>query len=485
MEDGAVRLTFLNDGRTVAFNGPGKKLLFWDAIACKELRSFDGFRFARVSPDGVIQARKPDWKSDEIQVWDGKNEKEIGKISASGSQRPYCFSPDGTLLAVGGGSAARTEDDPPLRIWTLSPLAVFKEFPLREQIGTLDFSPDGKLMVTAIYSQRPPLPIIHVWEVGTGKEKYALEGKDRKDPEMVPELRVSPDSRLLGVVTRGLRIWDLETGRLCWRVRLPVTEDGSADWGHAIAFSPNGQMLAVASAKGLIYLFESCTGRERGRFEAGRVRLCSVAFSPSGLMLASLGFDRAPLIWDVTGRIKGVGKEPEPLSEQRLSRCWKDLGDEDAEKAWKTICGLAARPSQAVSLIRKNLPPRPKLAPSRLSQLLKDLESEDFTTREDAAAELGKLGPIAAPSLRKFKAEAEAADTKKRVDLILGKQINNLVTVEELLWSRALEVLEYAGTAPARELLQAYADGEPSAQFTKDAKAACGRIAKRPDFSKK
>jgi hypothetical protein len=49
--------------------------------------------------------------------------------------------------------------------------------------------------------------------------------------------------------------------------------------------------------------------------------------------------------------------------------------------------------------------------------------------------------------------------------------------------TRALEVLEWVGTGPARQVLEALGRGIPEARLTQEANASLERLAKRPAAS--
>jgi hypothetical protein len=165
---------------------------------------------------------------------------------------------------------------------------------------------------------------------------------------------------------------------------------------------------------------------------------------------------------------------------KELEVYWADLAGEDAARAWKAICALAARPEQALPLLKQRLPPNPKLAPNRLAQLLADLDAKEFKSREQACIELAKLGPVVVPVLRKLNAAKPSAEVKLRVDMLLSQLDKRNLLTEEVRCARALEVLEYLGTPDASKLIQVEAQGEPAFQRTQNAKAALERLAKLP-----
>ena len=126
---------------------------------------------------------------------------------------------------------------------------------------------------------------------------------------------------------------------------------------------------------------------------------------------------------------------------------WTDLADADAEKAFRASRILLAHPDRAIPILKERLKPVSPPDLARIAELLKGLGDEDFATREKASGQLEKFGDLAEPALR-----------------------------EALRWSRALEVLEQAGTREAVALLETLAKGAPGAWLTKEAIASLERL---------
>ena len=107
----------------------------------------------------------------------------------------------------------------------------------------------------------------------------------------------SPDGRSLatgghpvGRVTGEVRIWDAETGAIRF-VPMPHT-----NYVSALAFQPDGMVLAVGDYNGLVRFWDTATGKEIGRPLAQGEIVLSLAYSPDGQTLA------AGLSHDHTGR---------------------------------------------------------------------------------------------------------------------------------------------------------------------------------------
>src|SRR5262249_32639939 len=109
-------------------------------------------------------------------------------------------------------------------------------------------------------------------------------------------------------------------------------------------------------------------------------------------------------------------KGPPELQAKELEVLWKDLAGEDAMKAYKAIWILSESPKQSVPYIAKQLKPIPHLDPKKLTQLTKDLNSDNFPTRDKATRELEKLGELAREALENMLKEKPSLEGRKRVE---------------------------------------------------------------------
>jgi RNA polymerase sigma factor (sigma-70 family) len=427
------------DGKTLASAGSGYRIRLWDVATRKELHQFKHRECAykvALSPDGKILAAADDLGK--IKLWDVENRKELPSLDARHlSFRQLVFSPDGKTLAGGGYSA---------------PVPLF-DVTTGKQIGTLGensegvnlaFSPDGKILAGSGLDGR-----VRFWNVAFGKELRRLEKQPGSSKPTLP---------LLLKDSVGLRRLEKQPGSI-----------------NAIAFSPDGRMLAMAY-EDEVRLWEMATGQEVCRFQGHQGQVATVAFSPGGRTLVSAGFDTTVLLWDVTGRLRGGRLQAVELSPKELDDAWHALAGTDAAKARQAIWALVAAPKQSVPFLQEHL--KTTFDPQRLDKLLRDLDDDTFAVREAASQELEKLGEQAVPALRKALASQPSVEVRRRVELLLDKVEKADLPPATMRALRAIQVLEYVGTPEASRLLEVLSKGGAEAPKTREAKAALERLAK-------
>ncbi len=110
----------------------------------------------------------------------------------------------------------------------------------------------------------------------------------------------SPDGQLLasGDVDASIVLWDVGTRQL----RTKLT--GHAGAVHAVAFSPDGSTLASASRDTTVMLWDVAAGTRLATLKAHSAAVEAVAFSSDGSLLCSGSQDHTAILWDVATRTK-------------------------------------------------------------------------------------------------------------------------------------------------------------------------------------
>jgi WD40 repeat protein len=354
------------------------------------------FRRVCLSPDGkILAAAATDLGTNRkaIRLWELASGTELGSIPitrADGEEREFIparlsFSAGGKYLAAEG----KCGDDPTLRLWeaaTGTVLAVPDEFASLDRLPTL--SPDGQLLAALgpggdggtrlrllntvtwkVVRELPPRLAGKVFDVGfspDGRTVAAIEevngayqvhlwevtdGQHVELPSLAEgtmgDLAFAPDGRTVAVQAEdAVRLYDVATGK---QVRaLDTSSPGSATYSEnpvgtgpprpfqkdpAIAFSPDGHLLAAPASDRVVRVWDVGTGEETCPIRAGhRRRIEALAVSPDGKTVASVSTDGTLRLWEAaTGREVRV-----------LPLAWP--GDPPPPRPWLRQCCLAFAP---------------------------------------------------------------------------------------------------------------------------------------------
>jgi WD40 repeat protein len=340
-------------GRPVAFSASGRfmaaavpkgrgtslarsdQIKVWDVQEGKELGTFPapvgGVGCLAISGDGktliasggVHDSKTKQWLSCDINVWETDARKERPSLPGHSEQAAaLAVTADGKFLASSGGGS--------LKIWDLQSLKELHT--LTSRASAVAFSPDSQILVSGGFGAR-----ITFWDVRTWSQVRALAEHSAD----VNTLAFTGDGRTLasGGMDKAVRLWDVTTGQE------RATLKGHAKEVVHVVFSPNGQTLASSSADGTVKIWQGRTGRESVLLQDGspipfrqmspvafrkdgkllataggqEIALCdvatgqkqailrghkqgvtSLAFAPSGVMLASGGGDPVVRLWDTT-----------------------------------------------------------------------------------------------------------------------------------------------------------------------------------------
>jgi WD40 repeat protein len=167
-----------------------------------------------------------------------------------------------------------------------------------------------------------------------------------------------------------------------------------------------------------------------------------------------------------------------------LARYWQDLSSDDAALAYRAMWMLAAKPTEAVTLIERHLQPAQAPDMAQIEAWIVDLADAKFAVRAKATKALENQGELAEIPLLKVLAGKPDLETRQRVETLLEKLRSAPATGDKLATIRAVEVLEMMANQPAREHLRKLAAGFPRHRVTWEAQQSLQRLQQRPALAK-
>jgi len=312
---------FSPDGKTIVSTGDDAQVLVWDADSGDLRQTLEGHTGRALGP-----AFSPHGKTlytvglDGAAItWDLEGSRLLGRPfqAGKGNEVPedegdpaptFAVSPDGRRLAVtqASGRVAVVE--------VASGRRVFETPSVGGRVLNIAWRPDGRELATAAERGQ-----VATWSANDGTSiRLSFPGISAKLPPAATEPRLatptndvfaiaySPDGRILAASAADGRIlrWDARSGQQIGK-SLSAGKAAIGNVALGLAFSPDGEKLAAAFAilgdeGGVAVVWRLSDGQElyRANIDDGYGRGSTVAFSPDGRLLATGGGSGEIKLWD-------------------------------------------------------------------------------------------------------------------------------------------------------------------------------------------
>jgi WD40 repeat protein len=245
-------ITFNSDGQTIATSPFYDNVVIWDASTGQLVNRFAnsknkcliGADEITYTPDGSTIVTNHNsiepWRA-RIDFWNTKTRECLGKsMSLEGWLNSLQFSPDGQLLLTALGHIQNGEGQQTY-LWDVNT----GERVCTWSGGWASFSPMGDVVV--IFGSEVPSAL---WDVETCQKKLSLQGNTKGF-----SFAFTPDGKLLATGDHWIKLWDTQSGQITYRF-----EEYYYSVDH-LGFSPDGRYLlsfhgrSSAKEKGKIKLW--------------------------------------------------------------------------------------------------------------------------------------------------------------------------------------------------------------------------------------
>jgi len=267
------------DGRFALSGGDDRTARLWDLRSGKQVWSLEDDRYPITAVLFSQEGNRAVISGGSAYLLDVQNRQVLAK--PSGGSNTLALSPDGSLLALGGGD----------ELWLVNVPSGQEQ---REALGShtttitsLAISPDGKRVASGGYDTS-----VRLWDTARGTSERLLS----EAAGLPVDVAFSWDgNKLLSTGQNGtIHLWDIPSGQP-GRVLVKLQAEATA-----VATSPAGPLAVFADKEGLLHLWDMVEEKEsRTCGEQRRAGYQPVVISSNGQRLFAAREDRGIDVWDV------------------------------------------------------------------------------------------------------------------------------------------------------------------------------------------
>ena len=287
-------VAFSPDGRTVATVGDDQLIHTWDGETGAPIDVYGGqnavVNVVAFAGDGsAITAAA----NNTGMLWDFATEWKLEKTIGSPDMADVFvdrvtaldFSPDGKLLAVGGGEPSRSGEIKIFSVENGQLVLAIKE-PHSDTVNSLDFSPDGQQLASCAADR-----FVKVWNVADGNFVRSFEGHTHH----VLGVSWRADGRMLASsgADMVLKIWDTRTGDQLRTVQNLFNKEVTS-----VSFVADGDTIVASGGDNRVRFINAGNGNNMRDFGGTADYMYSVAVSADGKTVIAGGLDGVVRIWN-------------------------------------------------------------------------------------------------------------------------------------------------------------------------------------------
>ena len=312
-------IAYSPDGEIIATYSDDSTIRLWNPNSGQLLRVIDTIHGAGLefSPDGSILA-SGGGNEKVINLWNPETGALFRVLNVHHAFiGDIAFSPQGDILATGSR-------DGHIDIWNPKTGELIRSWDAGDLDG-LSFSPDGSLIASGGYKDLS----VNVWNSNTGTLIHKLKpsGHDVFDVAFSPE-----DFTLAAVGWGAIDIWDANTG-----INRRSIEKDTGRFLLCVDISQDGRIIATGKDDGEISLWDMKTGRLIENLKDDKIGINGIAFSPEGNTLASVGNDDLVRLWNITPPDDfAIPEIPEALLDENVNSWVEDFGEPNLN-SWSSL----------------------------------------------------------------------------------------------------------------------------------------------------
>ncbi|MEG4854110.1 AAA-like domain-containing protein [Microcoleus sp. B5-D4] len=250
--------------------------------------------FASFSPDSqtIVTATDDNY----IKIWQNNGTLQATLTGHTDKVRMAIFSPSGQIVVS-------ASDDKTLKIWQKNGKLIHNLKGHSAQITSVSLNPDGNIIASASADGT-----VKLWKI-SGEELSTFQ----VERGWITSATFSPDGQIIAAAGNDgtVKLWSLrnvadklqkqQSIEASTDIKLLRTLQMESDKIMSIAFSPNGAMLATASAGGTARIW-SKDGTPLSIFKHTS-GLTNISFSPDSQMLLSASTDKMVRVWNIDGTL--------------------------------------------------------------------------------------------------------------------------------------------------------------------------------------